>query len=330
MIFKCKNCGGNIVYNPAKGTMCCPHCESLDSEDKLVSTEYMVSCSNCGAPMGDAIKEHTSATKCPNCGTYVVLDERVEGAFKPDLVLPFRVSKDKAIDLLRDEFKNRIFTPAGFLSRASVEKIEGTYVPFFMYDYDTDTEYHGTGTKVRTWRSGKYEYTETSYYNIYRKMQADFDMVPVDASDAMEDGYMDLLEPFDYAGLENFEEKYMSGFLGEKYNQPEDELAPRAVHKVNEAVDSLLQASVTGYATVTQNSKTIDSHKKQVRYALLPVWEYIFHYQGEDYKFHVNGQTGKIVGKTPVAKNKVVAYGATVFGLVTILAAMVRLVLSVM
>ena len=51
MIFKCKNCGGNIVYDPDRGTMCCPHCESLDSEDKVLSTEYMTTCGNCGAPM---------------------------------------------------------------------------------------------------------------------------------------------------------------------------------------------------------------------------------------------------------------------------------------
>ena len=320
MIFKCKNCGGNIVYNPDKGTMCCPHCDSIDSEDKLISTEYMTNCANCGAPMEDAIKEHTSATKCPNCGTYVVLDERVEGNYKPDLILPFKVSKDKAIEALREEFKNRIFTPTGFLSRASVDKIEGTYVPFFMYDYGTDTRYSAKGTKVRTWRSGGYEYTETSYFDIEREMKAGFDMVPVDASDEMADNYMDLLEPFDYSGLASFEEKNMSGFYGEKYNQPETALAGRALEKIEKAVDKLLKNSISGYSTVTGEHKNMDAKKSRVQYALLPVWEYVFHYQGEDYKFHVNGQTGKVVGKTPVAKDMVIKYSVTVFGIAAVLA----------
>lgn len=35
MLFKCKNCGGNTVYAPDKGKMYCPHCESIDSEEKV-------------------------------------------------------------------------------------------------------------------------------------------------------------------------------------------------------------------------------------------------------------------------------------------------------
>lgn len=329
MIFKCKNCGGNIVYNPDKGTMCCPHCESLDSEDRLISTEYMNNCSNCGAPMEDAIKQYTSSTKCPNCGTYVVLDERVDGDYRPDIILPFKVSKDKAIDLLKAEFGNRIFTPVGFLSRASIDKIEGMYVPFFMYDYGTHTDYKGTGTTVRTWRSGSYEYTETSYYDIVREMNADFDMIPVDASIDMDDRCMDLMEPYNYEALKAFEEKYMSGFMGELYSQTETELEGRAVSKVDTATNNLLNQSINGYATVTPDYKHINHDKKKVRYALLPVWEYIFHYQGQDYKFFVNGQTGKIVGETPVAKDKVVIYGSTVFAIVTIIGMFIRLALSI-
>lgn len=329
MIFKCKNCGGNILYNADKGTMCCPHCDSLDSEEKLLSTEYMASCANCGAPMDEAIKEHTSATKCPNCGTYAVLDERVENDYAPDLILPFKVSKNKAIELLREEFKKRIFTPLGFLSRASLDKMEGSYIPFFMYDYNTDTTYKGTGTKVRVWTSGDYEYTETSYYDILREMKADFTKVPVDASEAMPDGYMDLMEPFNYEGLTDFQDKYMSGFFGEKYNAPEESFAPRALDKIGKAVDSLLRDSITGYDTVSEDSKNTNAVKQNVKYALLPIWEYVFSYQREDYKFHVNGQTGKIVGKTPVAKDKVVLFGTTVFALVSIVAMLIRMLLSV-
>ncbi len=328
MIFKCKNCGGNIVYDPDKGTMCCPHCEGLDTEEKIVSSESMVTCVSCGAPMDSVVLEHTSATKCPNCGTYVILDERVQGTYEPDLILPFRVSRNKAVDALRSEFGRRVFTPTGFLNYASVSKIEGTYVPFFMYDYDTRTDYYGVGTKVRSWTTGDYEYTETSYYDIRRDMDAGFDKVPVDASDYMDDQYMDLLEPYAYEGLENFQDKYMSGFLGEKYNRSEEELAPRAKKKIEQAVEALINDSISGYTTVRKQSMNIAADKTGVKYALLPVWEYIFRYQNEDYKFHVNGQTGKVVGKTPVAKGKVVLFGTTVFGLVALAGAMIRLLLA--
>ena len=35
--------------------------------------------------------------------------------------------------------------------------------------------------------------------------------------------------------------------------------------------------------------------------------------EDREYEFHVNGQTGKIIGAVPVSKKKVLAYGGTVF-----------------
>ena len=74
--------------------------------------------------------------------------------------------------------------------------IYGDYVPFWFYDYDTNCTFHGEGTKVRSWTTGNTQYTETSYYDIVRDMDIDFDNIPVDASMGMPDDVMDLMEPF--------------------------------------------------------------------------------------------------------------------------------------
>jgi DNA-directed RNA polymerase subunit RPC12/RpoP len=47
MIYRCKNCGANSIYSPEKGTMYCPYCDSLDSEE-LAPGEGMTTCINCG------------------------------------------------------------------------------------------------------------------------------------------------------------------------------------------------------------------------------------------------------------------------------------------
>lgn len=327
MLFRCKNCGGNIVYNPDKKTMCCPHCESLDSEEKIVDNQTIIPtsrvCTSCGAPI--ELKEHTSATKCPSCGTYMIVDERVDGQFKPHLIIPFKISKNVAKDLLHKEFDKRPFTPAGFLSNAGIDKMEGTYVPFFMYDYRSDMDYRAVGTKVRSWSDGKYEYTETSYYDIVRELNATFNMVPVDASVEMDDKLMDLIEPYNYSELEGYQDKFLSGFLSEKYNMGEASLTPRAEAKVKKSSHEMINETVSGYATVTQAHENINAKKLGVDYALLPVWEYVFNYLGTSYKFQVNGQTGKVLGVTPVSKQKVVAYGATVFSLISIVALLIRM-----
>lgn len=333
MLFRCKNCGGNIVYSPEKKTMCCPHCDSLDSEEKIVESQTILPtegtiCPSCGAPV--PLKEHTSATRCSSCGNYLIIDERVQGQFTPHLIIPFKISKEQAKELLHKEFDKRPFTPMGFLSNASIAKMEGTYVPFFMYDYKSDMDYHAIGTKVRTWSDSKYDYTETSYYDIVREMNAEFKKVPVDASIEMDDKMMDLIEPYNYQELEEHQDKFLSGFLSEKYNMGEKTLTPRAEAKVKRDSHEMIQSTVSGYSTVTQATETIVPTKRGVDYALLPVWEYVFNYLGKDYKFHVNGQTGKILGETPVSKPRVVAYGLTVFGWVSAIGLLIRMAMMAM
>lgn len=325
MIFKCNNCGGNVVYHPEKEAMVCPHCESVDSQQKMAE-ENMMQCVNCGAPLEP--KEYASAMKCPNCGSYHVFEERVTGEYEPHLILPFRVSKDAAVAALKKEFKKRVFTPLGFLSHASVEKMEGSYVPFFLYDYHADASYRAKGTKVRSWTSGSYRYTETSFYEVERDMDIEFSRIPVDASVAMNNEIMDLMEPYDYQALQAFEDKYMSGFNAEVYSDTCDSLSERAQTKARRDSETLLRDSVSGYSTLTQEVKNVKLQEKNREYALLPVWVYDFSYQGTTYRFHVNGQTGKVIGQTPVSYEKVVGYSATVFGLCMAAGAMVKLLLT--
>ena len=327
MIFKCKNCGGNTVYSPERGRMYCPHCESTDSEEKI-GDDSLVQCTNCGAPL--QLTEYTSACRCEHCGMYLIFDERVSEPYEPRMILPFHVGREMAVKQLEKEFSNRLFAPSDFMSAKSLEKMEGIYVPFWLYDYDVDYDFAGEGTRVRTWRSGDMEYTETSYYEVVRKMDADFERVPVDASYVMADGIMDLMEPYNYQELADFAPKYMSGFLSERYNQQADELAARAESKVKDASENLMQGSLSGYTSIHAYHRNLKLQKKNDCYALMPVWQYAYRYRDQTYLYHVNGQTGKVVGATPVSKAKVVAYGVSVFAAVTMICGMMVHVLEIL
>lgn len=308
MIFKCKNCGGSTVYEPSRKSMYCPHCEGIDRED-IIHEGSLTQCGNCGAPI--TIGQYTSSDRCVHCGTPIVFDERIEGSLRPNLILPFKINKDMAVEALNKEFNKRTFTPATFLSEKSLNTMRGIYVPFWLYDYKAHYDFRGEGKRVRTWTSGNTEYVETSYYDIIRQMDAGFDKVPVDASIAMNDGEMDLMEPYTYQELEGFDPKYMSGFFGEVYNQGADELEERAKIKARSASEELMQQSISGYQSVRPIHKNLNLQRSELNYALMPVWMYKYDYRGETYRFHVNGQTGKVVGKTPVSRAKVFFYGLT-------------------
>jgi len=320
MIFKCKNCEGNVVYSPEKHSMFCPFCDSEGSEErKDYSETNMQICPNCGGEV--PVKEHTSATQCPYCDNYLIFNERVEGEYEPQLIIPFQLGKEKCKELIREKFKKCLFAPSDFLSEVKLNGMEGDYVPFWFYDYDTNCDFQAEGTKVRSWTSGNTQYTETSYYNIVRNMDIDFRKIPVDASVGMPDDVMDLLEPYGYDKLEPFKPEYMSGFMGEKYNMLSNVVESRAMQKMTEDAEHMLKTSYAGYATVRTQHKNIVPRRSVANYGLLPVWKYIYTYKEKEYPFYVNGQTGKIVGTAPISKPKVWAYAGTLWACLTFILA---------
>lgn len=327
MIYQCKNCGGNVVYHPDKKKMYCPHCDSLDSEEEAKSS-IVTECASCGAPM--EISSYTSACRCAHCGSYSILEERVEGEFTPHLILPFQISKEKAVKLLEKEFQSRFFTPLTFLSAATLEGMEGIYVPFFLYGYLANFEYAGTGTKVRGWRRGNMEFVETSYFRVERGLEIDFDKIPVDASINMDDTKMDMLEPFDKKALENFRKKYLSGFQAERFSEEMMDLEPRAQEKARRDAEELLREELSGYTTLSAERKHLNLQRKTAQYALLPVWVYYYNYHGQKYTYYVNGQSGKILGKTPTSKGKMFVYGASVWIFVSAMLTLLKMILEVL
>ncbi len=312
MIFKCKNCAGNVVYSPEKRKMYCPYCESEDSHEMKPDTQNNMSmCPDCGGQV--PVGEHTAATQCPYCANYLIFEQRVEGEFLPKMLVPFQFGKENCKKSIREKFKKKIFAPTDFLSEVRLNTMQGTYVPYWFYDYDVNADFQGEGTKVRSWSSGDMRYTETSYYDVRRNLDVNFRNIPVDASFVMPDDVMDLMQPYDYNQLVEFSPQYLSGFYAEKYNMPSFELEPRAKNKMSNDASALAKAQATGYSSVRQIHNQLTIHKTEHKYGLLPVWKYMYTYKGQDYPFYVNGQSGKIVGSVPVSKQKVWAYAGTLW-----------------
>ena len=310
MFFKCKNCGGNVVYSPEKHEMFCPFCDSEKSEEREDGTSpEMTICPNCGGEI--PVEEHTSATQCPYCDSYLIFNERVEGEYEPKMIIPFQLGKETCKKSIREKFKRNLFAPTDFLSEVRLNSMQGIYVPYWFYDYDTQCIFRGEGTKVRTWTSGNTQYTETSYYAINRDMDITFTKIPVDASEKMPDDVMDLMEPYNYSQLISFKPEYVSGFYAEKYNMLSDVVESRARKKMKDDAMAMLKESYAGYSSVRTERQDVQITDSSAGYGLLPVWKYLYTYNGEEYPFYVNGQTGKIVGNAPVSKKKVWAYTGT-------------------
>ncbi len=327
MYFRCKNCGANVIYSPERHGMYCPYCESEGSDERAEGqTGALTLCPNCGGEV--SVEEHTSATQCPYCDSFLIFNERVEGEYTPRMMIPFQMGKETCKKSLREKFKSCRFAPTDFLSEARLNAMQGIYVPYWFYDYKTVCQFHGEGTKIRVWRSGDREYTETSVYDVRRDMDLDFEKIPVDASIQMPDDVMDLIAPFQYGQMVGFKPEFMSGFYGEKYNMPSAEVENRARTLMKQDATKLLRESYAGYSSVRTLREDISVQGSKTTYGLLPVWKYIYRYKEQDYPFYVNGQTGKIVGTAPFSKAKFLAYTGTLWACLTAFLALLQILLG--
>ena len=84
----------------------------------------------------------------------------------------------------------------------------------------------------------------------------------------------------------------------------------RADGRCAASLEGALRRTTTQYDTCITKSKDIRLRRGKVHYALLPVWMLHTKWQGKDYLFAMNGQTGKLVGDLPVDKRKVAAWFA--------------------
>ncbi len=260
------------------------------------------SCPSCGAEL--ICDETTAATSCPYCGNPTVVPGQFTGTKKPDFVLPFKLSKDDAVKALKQHYKGKHFLPRAFTSENHVQEIKGVYVPFWMFDGEADGWAQYEATRSHSYRSGDYEVTETEHFDVYREGALAFEKIPVDASSKMPDDYMDSIEPFDYAELKPFSTAYLPGFLADKYDVSVEDSQNRADARCEGSLVSALAGTVTGYETCVPTAQDIHLKRGKVHYALLPVWMLNTKWNGRDYLFAMNGQTGKLVGDLPMSKGK--------------------------
>lgn len=327
MFYRCKSCGGNVTYNPDKKKMICESCGN-EGEPELISQDKKHVCNNCGAEIeADQID---LSLKCPYCGTYVIFEDRMENEYEPNLVLPFAIDKHKALDLLKEKFAKQLFLPGNFCSSSTIESMEGMYVPFWMYDLHTHVHFEGEADKIRTWEEGDYDCTETSTYRIVRDFDVDYDKIPVDASKAMPDAMMDLVEPYKYEALGEFDAKFLSGFQAEIYDEDKDTLFPRAKKKADKYSQKYLGGYNVEYDAVRPTVNDKKSTEKASFYSFLPLWRYVYRYGGKNYGFYVNGQTGKAVGEAPTSLSKAVVWFIAVFGSLFFTVEMLLYLLGVM
>ena len=274
-------------------------------------------CPSCGAEL--ICEESTAATSCPYCGNPTVVPGQFSGQLRPDFIIPFKLSKEDAVKALKSHYKGKFFLPKSFTAENHLQEIQGIYVPFWMFDGEAEGDAHYEATRSHTYRSGDYEITETEHYDVYRAGSIFFEKIPVDASSKMSDDYMDSIEPYDYQDLKPFSTAYLPGFLADKFDVTVDQCRQRADQRCEGTLEAVLRNTVTGYNACILKQKTASLKRGKVHYALMPVWMLNTKWDGKDFLFAMNGQTGKLVGELPVNWRKFWGLFAVIAGSLSVL-----------
>ncbi len=318
----CKNCSHALVFDPKSQKLVCSSCgstflpeeiednsqkyredlqaeameEVYGSKDGKYMDCYIYSCAQCG---GEIVVNGTEAsTTCIYCGNPNVVFSRIAKQKCPEFVLPFSVSKERAITLAREEIRRGFFVPKQ-IKNFSVDCCRGIYLPYWIVNAD----YTDAVVIKGEVRSGKS--TVTRYFGRAGRMK--IRNLPLDASRALSDESSQKLEPFVLSRLKPFDVDYLAGFYSNvsdvTYSDIRKATLDRAKEYFNEEAMRECQASnkkvISSYPSLRLNNDMV--------YAMMPAWFITFDYKGKHNTILVNGDTGKVVCALPW--KKVLFYG---------------------
>ncbi|MCB1255383.1 MAG: hypothetical protein KDB39_19570 [Austwickia sp.] len=347
--FPCRSCGAQVRYLPGTMSLKCPYCGaeqavpqsaaagggdgSIDEHDYQewlssptkptgLTGPHVVACPRCAATVSTA----DQSLACPFCSAPIVVAVDPAEQIVPEGIVPFTLSNTQATEAMRRWTGSRWFAPNGLKKVTTAERINGTYVPHWTYDAQTQTHYTGM--------RGDHYYTTESYTDSEGRRQTrtvqhtrwwpasgtvsrGFDDVLVIGSTRLAPDEVTKLEPWTLAGAQPFQPAFLSGYTTLRYDvEPEAGLGV-AKDRMRGVIDGDVRADIGGDV---QQVHDMDTRYWGLTFKLmlLPVWVAGYLYAGRTYTVYINAHDGHVVGERPYSVPKIVA--AVIAGLLLLAA----------
>jgi len=337
---KCENCGGNNVFNPSSGKLKCEYCgkvsecsvnvNKLGTITRKYSDTYapemnhdghnLYLCSSCGATVG--FEENEDKKRCPSCGDTSLKRQNATMSV-PDGVIPFSISRDKAVEIFRKWIKTRKFAPNDLKEMAKLGKVSGLYVPVWNVGFRIVGKYFANVTKLEKEMEDR---MVTWHYPVKDAVDKTFLNILISGNKRINDEVLSQIEPYDIQKLKPYSNEYLFGFSGlstdlffhEKYKEIVDEKKD----KITDRIRSDLKAK---FDTIESLNVNYEIKNSTFNYLYAPIWANHYTYNGKKYHCYINGQTGKAIGKSPKSIWKILLL---LLGIGGGIAALVSLILS--
>lgn len=339
--FSCPACGAEAQWNPARQALICPFCgttspaqvelapsgEEVVKENDLVAavraipdsargwqaTKTSVKCQSCQAI--SVFDPQRVAQRCDFCGSAALVPyEEIKEAFRPESLLPMKISETQVRESIRLWYGSRWFAPNKLKSAALTDTIKGIYIPYWTFDAQVHADW--------TAESGYYYY-ETEYYTDANGKQQTrrvqkirwqwssgavdhfFDDELVPASRGLEPDLLAKIEPFQTPELTPYKPGFVAGWVVERYQIDLVTAAQQARHSMDGQMRGMCARAVPG-DTHRHLDVDTDYSGQTFKHILVPIWLLSYTYGARHFQVVINGVTGKIAGKYPKSWVKII------------------------
>jgi hypothetical protein len=328
--FECPACGADAHWNPAKQALVCAYCgttspaeiradgeilehdlvralrEIPDSRRGWEAEKISVRCQSCNAIT--VFDPQHIAQRCDFCGSaQLVKYEDVKEIFRPESVLPFKISETQVRETIRRWYGSRWFAPNKLGGSALTDRIHGIYLPYWTFDaqvyarWTAESGYHYYETEYYTDSQGRQQSRQvqrTRWVPSSGELEHFFDDELVPASAGVDQAKLSKIEPFPTKELVPYNAGYVAGWVVERY---QIDLIAAAQHS-REVMDRKLYSMCAGEVPGdTYRGLEIDSDysRQTFKHILVPVWLLSYSYGAQKFQVVINGFTGAIAGDYP-------------------------------
>ncbi len=333
--FACPSCGGEARWNPAKKLLICPFCGTTspaqaeltptgdeviiehdlvadlrripDSQRGWQTAKTSVKCQSCQAI--SVFDAERVGQRCDFCGSgSLVPYEEIKEAFRPESLLPMKISEQQVRESIRNWYGNRWFAPNALKRAAWTDSVKGLYIPYWTFDaqvhadWEAESGYHYYETETYTDNEGR---TQTRQVMRTRWVPSSgvvdhfFDDELVSASRGVQPELLRKIEPFPTTSdLLPYKAGFLSGWVVERYQIDLVTAAKEARDEMEQAMNSLCAQQVPGDTHRNLEVRT-DYAGQTYKHILVPLWLLSYTYGTERFQVVINGYTGAIAGKYP-------------------------------
>ena len=252
-------------------------------------------CKGCGASM--SYDARAGSLRCPFCGSVDMIARRDAKILSPRRVVPFRVGRDQAVDVMRHWLGQGWFRPGDLSEQAAVVQMQPVYVPYWVFQAQTHTYWTADTSQTPLGARGDWFPLSGEHRDRYANLL-------VGASGALTPRETSAICPFDLADSLLPEQVDLDGVTVEQFSVPRKYARPLARVALEQAEAQAVAAQyVPGRSRNVKVNVRIESLSSEP--VLLPVWIMAYRYGDQLYRFLVNGQTGKATGQAPTSVLKI-------------------------